>query len=61
MELPILLLLLVAGAYCVMHRGTDWPGILIGVAIGVYGATGVIGDVTKAVVSGVGAGLASMG
>jgi hypothetical protein len=26
MTMPILLLLLAAGAYCVMHRGTDWPG-----------------------------------
>lgn len=61
MNIPVLLLLLAAGAYCVFHRGTDWPGILIGVTIGVYGADGVIGDVMRAVVTGIGAGVVKMG
>jgi hypothetical protein len=61
MTLPTTWLLVAAGAYCVMHRGTDWPGILIGVAIGVYGADGWIGSMFHGLVGGISQGLSSMG
>lgn len=59
-QIPMLLLLLLGGAYCIFHRGTDWPGMLIGVAIGVYGADGVIGDMIRAITTGIGSGLSSI-
>ncbi|MGH3341378.1 MAG: hypothetical protein ACRDPK_00545 [Carbonactinosporaceae bacterium] len=60
MTIPIGILLIAAAWYCIAHRGTDWPGLLIGVSLGVYTANTILGDIVRAVVTGVGEGIASV-
>ena len=47
MTIPMGVLLLVAAFYAVKHRGSDSPGIMLGVCIGVMGADGWVGDVVR--------------
>lgn len=47
MTIPLGVLLLCAAVYAVKHRGSDGPGMILGVCIGVMGAEGWIGDVVR--------------
>ena len=42
--------LLLAAVYAVKHKGADLPGMAIGVAIGVVGADGWVGQTVNAVI-----------
>ncbi|MGH3329352.1 MAG: hypothetical protein ACRDPT_16445 [Streptomycetales bacterium] len=53
MTISIGILLLVGLWYCFIHRGTDWPGLTIGVALGVYAANTVLGDLVRGIVTGI--------
>ncbi|GAA1025014.1 MULTISPECIES: hypothetical protein [Actinomycetes] len=51
MEIPMVIILGAAVLYSAAHRGSDWPGIVLGVALGVVGYNTFIGDFVHGTIS----------
>ena len=53
MTIPLGVLLLAAAFYAVKHKGSDAPGMFLGVCIGVVGANGWVGEIVRQLIASV--------
>jgi fructose-specific phosphotransferase system IIC component len=53
MEIPMVIILGAAVLYSAAHRGSDWPGIVLGIMLGVVGYNTFVGDLVRALISAV--------
>ena len=49
MTIAAIALIVIAVLYCVWHKGTDWPAILIGASLGVALAGSAFGQAIKTI------------
>lgn len=53
MEIPMVIILGAAVIYSAAHRGSDLPGIVLGVMLGVVGYNTIVGDFVRALIGAV--------
>ncbi|MFB6726725.1 hypothetical protein ACFCV3_41530 [Kribbella sp. NPDC056345] len=53
MDIPMWIILGAAVLYSAAHRGSDVPGIALGVALGVVGYNTILGDFVRALIGAV--------